>query len=100
METFYFQISQQQPVPVSIAFDDIEIGKCDIISPTSSTSTVTTTTVTTTITATASTSTQIITTYSSSLSITTASTRSDAQRLLFVNEYHLIIISFLLRFIQ
>ncbi|CAF4978471.1 unnamed protein product, partial [Rotaria sp. Silwood1] len=89
METFYFQIYQQQTVSVSVAFDDIEVGQCNIISPTTTTTSTSTIITTTMTTATSSTSIQIITS-SSSLSTpltlsTSTSTQSNARRLLVSN---------------
>ncbi|CAF3389465.1 unnamed protein product [Rotaria sp. Silwood2] len=43
-ETFYFTVNQHESVPVSVAFDDIEIDQCSSLIPTTTTSTSTTTT--------------------------------------------------------
>jgi hypothetical protein len=105
---FYFLVYQQLTIPVSVAFDDIDIGPCDILSPTTTSTSTSTTSPTTTIT------TQIITTISSSTTVTTTTTtttvlsttstlstttpaRSNARRLLSLNEFHLIMICFLFK---
>ena len=111
--TFYFMVYQQITTSVSVAFDDIEIGSCSSLSPTTTTtftSTATTTTPSTstvTTTTTTSTSTLIITTSSSSTTQTTTmtttsstSTRSNARQLLSLNECHLIVICSLLGIIR
>ena len=109
LETFYFNVNQRELIPVSVAFDDIEIDQCSSLIPTTtttSTSTSTTTTVTTTqitttssssttsITMTTLTSTSVITT--STVSIISTSTPNNAHRLLFLNRYSSIIICILL----
>jgi hypothetical protein len=110
--TFYFMVYQQLTIPVSVAFDDIEIGTCSSLSPTTTTTSTSSTTTATTTIATTSTTTQIITS-SSSLSTaltsstttttilsTSTSTQSDAQRLLSLNRYCLIMVYFLLKNIR
>ncbi|CAF1401590.1 unnamed protein product [Adineta steineri] len=68
--TFYFYAHQLLTIPVSVAFDDIEIGSCDILSPTTTTSTTTTVTTSTT----TETTTTISTTTISTTTITTTTT--------------------------
>jgi hypothetical protein len=74
-ESFYFAVNQQGAVPVSVAFDDIEIGQCHVISSTTSTTTTATTTTmsTTTHSTTAMTTmtTTVSTTVKTTLTITT-----------------------------
>ncbi len=105
-ETFYFGVNQRQPIPVAVAFDDIEIDQCSSISPTTttsstttSTSTITTTTTTTTTTtslsSTASTTMSTPTiTMSSSTSTTTyipiTTTPNNGHRLLSLSLYNLV----------
>ena len=86
-ETFYFDVWQVEPVPVSVAFDDIEIAQCKSFEPTTTTvSTTTSTTVPTSIsTPRSSTSTATVTTQSSTTSTTSTpfiitTTRNDANR--------------------
>lgn len=109
MELFSFQIFQTVTVPVSVAFDDIQIGQCDVISPTTTTttttttstttttttvttqsSTTTTTTTTTTVSSTATTTTEIITTTTTS-SVPT-STTNQSERSFASDRLHLILL--------
>ncbi|CAF2557386.1 unnamed protein product [Rotaria sp. Silwood2] len=93
-KTFSFYVNQTQSVPVSVAFDDIEIDQCTTLTPT-------TTITTTTTTKTSTSSTTLTTIISSSSTITrktstpVQTTPSSAHQLLFLNEYSLIIICFL-----
>jgi hypothetical protein len=114
-ETFYFAVNQREPIPVSVAFDDIEIDQCSSFLPTT-TSTLTSSTTTTTTTATTriittsssstilSTSTQILTTTSTVPIISTSTPLTtplnNAHRLLSLNGYSLIIIYFLSKIIR
>ena len=50
METYYFGVYQTVAVAVSVAFDDIDIGQCGEISPSTTTTTTATTSETTTLT--------------------------------------------------
>ncbi|CAF3648471.1 unnamed protein product [Rotaria sp. Silwood1] len=99
-KTFSFYVNQTQSVPVSVAFDDIEIDQCTTLTPTTTTTTTMTTTTTTT-TKTSTSSTTLTTIISSSSTITrktstpVQTTPSSAHQLLFLNEYNLIIICFL-----
>jgi hypothetical protein len=47
-ETFYFSVVQSNPIPVSVAFDDIEIDQCDTFISTTTTTTASTITTPTT----------------------------------------------------
>ena len=102
MITYYFGVTQKQTVAVSVAFDDIEVGQCETISPTTTTSSTTTTTTTTTTVTTRST-TQVVTTSSSfSTTITSApstSTQNNARRLVSLNGFNLTMLYFLLKFV-
>ncbi|CAF1223925.1 unnamed protein product [Rotaria sordida] len=112
--TLYFITYQHLTIPVAVAFDDIDIGPCDTLYPTTTTSsTSTTTTTTTTATTITSTTTEVITTSSSSTETTTVltslttstiytttSTQSNSRRLLSLNEYNLIAICFLLKVLR
>ncbi|CAF1192990.1 unnamed protein product [Rotaria sp. Silwood1] len=69
-ETFYFSVSQQEPIAVSVAFDDIEIAQCSSFDP-PTTTTVTTSTTTHT---TQSTSTTTVQTTKTSFSTSSSST--------------------------
>ncbi|UJR14437.1 hypothetical protein I4U23_001434 [Adineta vaga] len=107
--TIYFYVHQLVNVPVSVAFDDIEIGPCDILDPTTTTTTTTTSTTSTT-TVTTTTTTDTTTTISSTTTTTpttttititestSTSTRSNARRVLFSNEFILIVFCILLKF--
>jgi hypothetical protein len=78
-ETFYFGVTQQEPVPVSVAFDDIDIAQCSSFDPPTTTTSTTTTTVTTTTSSTStSTSTTTIVTTSTSTSTSVTSTTTTA----------------------
>ncbi|CAF4970067.1 unnamed protein product, partial [Rotaria sp. Silwood1] len=68
-KTFSFYVNQTQSVPVSVAFDDIEIDQCTTLTPTTTTTTTMTTTTTTT-TKTSTSSTTLTTIISSSSTIT------------------------------
>lgn len=78
-QTFSLSVGQSQTVPVSVAFDDIEVVQCTTLPPntttTSTTTTTTTTTVSTDTTSTTTTTTMITTsTTSSTITITTTTT--------------------------
>jgi len=87
MERFYFRVSQIEPVPVSVAFDDIEIAQCPSFDPTTTTTTTvstptpsTTTTQTTTLSTITSTSTIKTTKITTSSLSSRTSTKSTPTR--------------------
>jgi hypothetical protein len=114
-ETFYFNVNQRAPIPVSVAFDDIEIDQCSSLLPTTTTISTSTSTMTTTTeiktTSTSSCRTSIELTTMSPPTITSTSTTTqtpisatistttpnDAHRPVSLSKYNLISIYFLFR---
>ncbi|CAF1313350.1 unnamed protein product, partial [Rotaria sordida] len=80
-ETFYFSVSQDEPIEVSVAFDDIEIAQCSSFNPSTTTTTATTTSTTqSTSTTTVPTTTTTSTTQSTSTTtVSTTTTTSTTQ---------------------
>ncbi|CAF1096941.1 unnamed protein product, partial [Rotaria sordida] len=80
-ETFYFSVYQDEPIEVSVAFDDIEIAQCSSFNPPTTTTTATTTSTTqSTSTTTVPTTTTTSTTQSTSTTtVPTTTTTSTTQ---------------------